>query len=73
MFDDEETFLRDPAATIDQPPGYVTEDDDDEDASAPVEDQEEEMMDPGSLLIVAATIEALCQGVAVDPQSGTFI
>ena len=35
--------------------------------------EEEEMMDPGSLLIVAATIEALCQGVAVDPQSGTFI
>lgn len=33
----------------------------------------EEMMDPGSLLVVAATLEALCQGVAVDPQSGIFI
>jgi len=48
VLNDEETFLRDPAGAIDQPPGYVTEDDDDEDESAPVEDQEEEMMAPDS-------------------------
>jgi len=34
---------------------------------------DEEFMDPAGLLIVAQTICGLCQGVAVDPQSGTFL
>jgi hypothetical protein len=38
-----------------------------------LEDEDEEFMDPGGLLIVAETISGLCQGVAVDPQSGTFV
>ena len=37
------------------------------------EEEDDEFMDPGGLLIVAETISALCQGVAVDPQSGTFV
>ena len=38
-----------------------------------LEEEDDEFMDPGGLLIVAETISALCQGVAVDPQSGTFV
>ena len=38
-----------------------------------LEEGDDEFMDPGGLLIVAETISALCQGVAVDPQSGTFV
>ena len=36
-------------------------------------EEDDEFMDPGGLLIVAEVICGLCQGVAVDPQSGTFV
>ena len=35
-------------------------------------EDDDEFLDPGGLLIVAEVIRGLCQGVAMDPQSGTF-
>lgn len=37
------------------------------------EDDDEEFMDPGTLLLVLEKFTRLCQGVGVDPQSGTLI
>ena len=36
-------------------------------------EDDDEFLDPGGLLIVAEVICGLCQGVAIDPQSGTFV
>ena len=36
-------------------------------------EEDDEFMDPGGLLIVAEVICGLCKGVAIDPQSGTFV
>ena len=36
-------------------------------------DEQEEMFDPSALLIVLETLVDLCDGVAVDPQSGTIM
>lgn len=37
------------------------------------EDEEEEMLDPSALLIVLARLAELTEGIAIDPQSGTFM
>jgi len=37
------------------------------------EEEEEELLDPGSLLIVLEQMAELCQGIAVDPQSGSVV
>jgi len=37
------------------------------------EEDEEELLDPGGLLLILAHLAKLCKGVAVDPQSATFI
>ncbi len=37
-----------------------------------VED-DDSLLDPGALLIVLQTLAGLCQGVGVDPQSGTIL
>ncbi len=37
------------------------------------EEEEDEMLDPGAALIVLAALTRLTHGVAVDPQSGTFV
>ena len=34
------------------------------------DDEEEEFLDPGSLLIVLEELAGLCNGIAVDPQTG---
>lgn len=36
-------------------------------------DEEDSMLDPGALLIVLQTLSGLCDGVGVDPQSGTLV
>ena len=36
-------------------------------------DDQDEYMDPGSLLAVLQRLTSLCQGVGVDPQSGTLM
>lgn len=36
------------------------------------DDEEDEMLDPGALLVVMEALVKLCDGVAVDPQSGAF-
>ncbi len=35
--------------------------------------EDEELLDPGSLLVVLDQLAELCDGVVVDPQSGTFL
>lgn len=35
--------------------------------------EEDEMLDPGGMLIVLELLSELCQGVAVDPQSGSLL
>ena len=37
------------------------------------EDEEEEYMDPGALLIVLEQLAEICDGIVVDPQSGSFL
>ena len=37
------------------------------------EDEEEEFLDPGSLLIVLEKLAELCDGVAIDPQTGSVL
>lgn len=37
------------------------------------EDVEDDMLDPGAVLIVLEALSRLTDGIAVDPQSGTFI
>lgn len=37
------------------------------------EDEEEEYLDPGGLLLVMQKLAKLCHGIAIDPQSGTWI
>ena len=37
------------------------------------DDEEEEYLDPGSLLIVLDKLAELCDGIAVDPQTGTVL
>lgn len=36
-------------------------------------EEEDEALDPGSLLLVLGRLAELCQGVSVDPQSGSLI
>lgn len=40
---------------------------------APGEPEEEEFLDPGGLLIVMERLAELCNGVSVDPQSGSLM
>ena len=37
------------------------------------DNEDEEILDPGALLLVIERLTALCRGVGVDPQSGSFI
>ncbi|MEQ8789426.1 MAG: hypothetical protein RIC55_24240 [Pirellulaceae bacterium] len=36
-------------------------------------DEDDEMLDPGALLIVLERLARICNGVGVDPQSGTLV
>jgi hypothetical protein len=36
-------------------------------------DENEEMLDPGTVLMVLDLLANFCDGIAVDPQSGTFL
>ena len=38
-----------------------------------VDEDEEECLDPGALLIVLETLAELCNGIVVDPQSGSLL
>jgi hypothetical protein len=38
-----------------------------------VDEDEESYLDPGALLIVLERLARMCQGVGVDPQSGTLV
>ena len=37
------------------------------------EEEEEEFLDPGSLLIVLDRLAEICEGIVVDPQSGSLL
>ena len=37
------------------------------------DNEDEEILDPGGLLLVIERLTALCQGVGIDPQSGSFM
>ncbi len=39
----------------------------------PAEDDEEDFLDPGALLIVLECLAKLCNGIGVDPQTGTVV
>jgi hypothetical protein len=42
-------------------------------AAADAEDAEDDMLDPGALLLVLSALAKHTDGVAIDPQAGTFI